>query len=205
MKDLSNTLKLCLVTKIGLYQSFEEYSTPIHQAIKGGVTMLQLREKHFDFELIKQRAVELRLLLRPYKIPLIINDLVELALEIDADGVHIGQRDMSPLQARKLLGPNKIIGLSVESIEELLLSNEIDEVDYVSISAVLPSKTKTNYKKIWGLDGVTTAVQFSKHPITAIGGITLRNAANIMQSGVDGLAVIGAIYDQEIYLKLQLS
>ena len=125
MKNLNDTLKLCLVSKIGFDESFEEYSVVVNQAAQGGITMLQLREKHSDIALIKQRAIRLQTLLKPYKTSLIINDLVELADEIDADGVHIGQVDMDPNKARQILGPDKIIGLSVESMEELMLSNDI--------------------------------------------------------------------------------
>lgn len=195
MKDLRSHLQLCLVTKIQLEQSFDEYSAVIEKAILGGVTMLQLREKHNNLSLVKQRALALKRLLKPYRVPLIINDFVGLAKEVEADGVHIGQGDMSPIEARGILGHNKIIGISIETIDELQRSNEMDVIDYVSISAVYPSKTKSNYKTIWGLDGLAEAIKISRHPIIAIGGIRLENASEIVKAGVDGIAILGAIYD----------
>lgn len=202
MKNINIVLPLCLVTKIKHDQSFEEYSVTIEQALQGGITMLQLREKHNDLLLIKERAHALKSLVKSYKVPLIINDFVELAAEVDADGVHIGQGDMHPKEVRDIIGPDKIIGLSIETLEELKLSNEIDEIDYVSISVVYSSKTKSDYKRVWGLEGLQEAVKYSKHPITAIGGIRLDNAIDIIHSGINGITVIGAIYDSTDPLKV---
>ncbi len=196
MRDkLYHSLKLCLVTNIN-NQPMNKYIKFIEHAAMGGITMVQLREKSGNPLEVKERARELQRLLRSFEIPLIINDYVELAAEIDADGVHIGQQDMSAFRAREILGPDKIIGLSVESLEEVEKSNNLTNIiDYITASAVFPSKTKPDCKKIWGIDGLRQVVENSKHPVTAIGGIKLHNTFDIINTGAKGIAVIGAIHD----------
>lgn len=193
-KQLLSKLKLCLVTNMSNH-SFFHYHSFVNKVVRGGVSMVQLREKGVHLNDLKYKAVMLQSMLKPYGIPLIINDFVELAAEINADGVHIGQQDMHPSQARKILGKDKIIGLSIESLEELTQSNQMDDVDYVTASAVFASKTKPDCKTLWGLDGLLQVVQNSNHPVTAIGGITCENIEEILKKGVKGVAVIGALHD----------
>jgi thiamine-phosphate pyrophosphorylase len=195
MRNLQNTLKLCLVTNNNNMTSWQ-YRIFIRDAVKGGITMVQLRNKIVKPDEFKQLAIELHKILKPLNVPLIINDYVELAAEIGVDGVHIGQQDMNPNDARKILGQNKIIGLSIESLEELEISNKLTSIDYITASAVFPSKTKPNCKKIWGLEGLCEIVEKSRHPVTAIGGIKKHNIGSIMKSGVSGVAVVGAIHDE---------
>ena len=169
--------RLCLVTNIR-NRAMNDYGKFIQQAVRGGVTMVQLREKAgsiHDRHKIKQQAIALQNILKPMGIPLIINDFVELAAEIDADGVHIGQQDMSVSKARKILGPHKIIGLSIESLDELHLANDTAGISYVTASALFPSKTKPDCKTLWGLKGLEIIAQQSKYPVTTIGGITEKN------------------------------
>ncbi len=194
MKNLNTVLKLCLLTHVK-HQSFGEYLSFIERAVRGGVTMVQLREEDGDPDIIKEKAIALKKLLKPWNVPLIINDFVEIARAIDAEGVHLGQQDMSPIEARKILGPEKIIGLSIESLSELSISRKIDAINYVTASAVYPSKTKPDCKKMWGLEGLKQIVNHASHPVTAIGGINRDNVREIMRSGVEGIAVIGAIHD----------
>jgi len=186
INNLTHMLKLCFVTNI-------RHQEIVKQAILGGITMLQLREKTDDPASLRPYALHLKTLLEAYKIPLVINDHVKLAKEIDADGVHIGQGDMHPDIARGILGPHKIIGFSIETMEQLYIANKLKSINYVSASAVFPSKTKTNYKRFWGIDGLREMVTHSKHPVTAIGGIKLHNLLEIMETGTNGVAVIGAI------------
>ncbi|MBS0236459.1 MAG: thiamine phosphate synthase [Proteobacteria bacterium] len=193
---LKKHLRLCLVTNIK-NRPIDEYKKFVQAAVRGGVTMVQLREKEGDIEAIRYKALEINSVLKPLGIPLIINDLVELAAEIGVAGVHIGQQDMSPAQARSILGPGKIIGVSIESMEELNRANADDAISYVTASAVYPSKTKTDCKTIWGLDGLNKVVMQSRHPVTSIGGIKAHNVAEIMTSGACGIAVIGAVHDAE--------
>lgn len=194
MNDLA--LRLCLVTNLQ-NQAFHLYRPFILKAIQGGITSVQLREKTRNLLEFHQLALELKNTLAPFKIPLIINDHVEIAKDIDAEGVHIGQSDLSPHEARKILGPSKIIGWSVETLEELEMANKLECLDYIAASAVFPSKTKPDCKTIWGINGLRQITQLSTHPVMAIGGINLSNIGMIMDSGACGAAVIGAIHNHE--------
>ena len=189
-----STLKLCLITHPE-HHSVDQYEQLIRHAIKGGVTMVQLRNKTTQQSMLHDTALALLSLLRPLSISLIINDNVALAKEIDADGVHLGQSDLSPVEARRILGPDKIIGLSIETCEQLELANQLDCLDYIAASAIFPSKTKRDCKTIWGLAGLKTFAQQSKHPVVAIGGISSLNIRDVMTHGAHGVAVISAIHD----------
>ena len=192
---MNNALKLYLVTNRGLSlgRSLEEV---VSEAVAGGVTMVQLREKDTSTGEFIRLACKLTDLLRPLGIPLIINDRVDVALAADADGVHIGQSDMPYEIARKLLGPDKIIGLSVENMNDLLRANELD-VDYIGISPVYGTPTKTDTAEPFGLDGLRKAVNMSKHPTVAIGGMNAGTIADVMAAGTDGVAVVSAICSAE--------
>ncbi len=184
-------LSLYLVTDTALAgdRSLEQI---VCQAVAGGVTIVQLREKELSTGEFVERARRLKAALAPYSIPLLINDRIDVALAADADGVHIGQSDMSYEDARALLGPDKIIGLSVESLDEVTLANELD-VDYIGISPLHSTPTKTDTAQPFGIAGCAEAVNRSVHPSVAIGGINLGNIAETMATGVDGVAVVSAI------------
>ena len=154
--------------------------------------MVQLREKTADTRTFLERAFALKRLLQSTGVPLIINDRVDIALAVDADGVHLGQSDMPVTIARQLLGPDKIIGLSVETLEQIKEANTLD-VDYVGISPVFSTPTKTDTHTPFGLDGTRQAVALSKHPTIGIGGINASNIATIRATGLDGVAVVSAI------------
>lgn len=188
MKDL---LKLYLVTDrdLSLGRSLELI---VEEAVTGGATMIQLREKETSTGEFIELAFRLKEILKPLNIPLIINDRVDVALATDADGVHIGQSDMPYEIARQLLGPDKIIGLSVESIDDLLKANETD-VDYVGISPVYGTPTKTDTAAPFGLEGLKETVRLSLHPTVAIGGMNIYTAPDVMEAGCDGIAVVSAI------------
>lgn len=187
-------LKLCLVTHPAT-RSFNEYQNLVLAAIRGGITSIQLRAKNYSYAQLKALAVALQTVIKPFNIPLIINDDVKLALEIDAAGVHLGAQDMSPIAARKMLGAEKIIGLSLESMEQLHAANHLTCINYVAASAVFRSKTKTNCRMLWGLEGLKILAQNSTHPVIAIGGIDALNAASVIASGAAGIAVVSAIHD----------
>ena len=192
MKD---ALKLYLVTDrdLSLGRSLEEV---VSEAVKGGVTIVQLREKEASTGEFVALARRLMSILKPLGIPLIINDRVDVALAVDADGVHIGQSDMAYADARRLLGPDKIIGLSVESLEDLEAANALD-VDYVGISPVYGTPTKTDTAEPFGLEGLRKAVEMSVHPTVAIGGMNARTIGEVMEAGADGVAVVSAICSAE--------
>ena len=164
----------------------------VREAAAGGVTMVQLREKECSTAEFIQLARELKAALAPLGIPLIINDRVDVALAVDADGVHIGQSDMPYATARKLLGSDKIIGLSVETMDEVVAANALD-VDYIGISPVYATPTKTDTLTPFGLDGVDEVMRCSRHRCVAIGGMNRDTVGEVIAHGVEGVAVVSAI------------
>ncbi len=184
-------LSLYLVTDSDLAGS-RSLEDIVCEAVAGGVTIVQLREKELPTGEFIARARRLKAALAPYGVPLIINDRIDVALASDADGVHIGQSDMSYEDARAILGYDKIIGLSVESIDEAIEANKLD-VDYIGISPLHSTPTKTDTAQPFGVEGCSRVVDLSVHPTVAIGGINLGNVSETMQCGVDGVAVVSAI------------
>lgn len=162
------------------------------QAVQGGVTMVQLREKFLPARDFVKRAARLKNILAPYGVPLIVNDRVDVALAAGADGVHIGQSDMPYDLARRMLGHDKIIGLSVENFDQIDEANCLD-VDYIGVSPVFATTTKTDTAAPFGLDGLRRAVRLSVHPTVAIGGMNAQTASGVMACGTDGIAVVSAI------------
>ncbi len=184
-------MQLYLVTDEDLLHGKDLYRT-VEAAVRGGVSMVQLREKESSTRQFIERAIRLKEVLSPYRVPLIINDRVDVALAADADGVHVGQSDMPYEIVRRLLPKEKIIGLSVESREQVLEANHLD-VDYIAASPVFSTATKTNTIVEWGLDGLRWIKSVSRHPLVAIGGIHPDNVAAIHQAGADSVAVVSAI------------
>ena len=158
--------------------------------------MVQLREKNISTIEFYNIACSLKTLLKSHNIPLIINDRLDIAIATDADGIHIGQTDMPYDVVRKILGKNKIIGLSVETIEQARQANELD-VDYIGLSPVFSTNTKTDINTPLELKGIREIASFTKHQTVAIGGINTRNTADIIKNGADGIAVISAIISQD--------
>lgn len=164
----------------------------VEEAVKGGVTMVQLREKDCTTRKFIELALRMKQTLSPYQVPLIINDRVDVALASDADGLHIGQSDMPYEMARRLLGRKKIIGLSVENMDQVYEVNGYD-VDYIGISPVFSTPTKTDTAQPFGLEGIRQVMEISKHPAVAIGGINSQNTRDVIQAGANGIAVVSAI------------
>ena len=186
----SNPYQLYLVT-----DDQQDLATLVHvvaESVKGGVTMVQLREKHGDIRAFIERANALKAILAGTGVPLIINDRVDVALAVDADGVHLGQSDMSAALARQLIGPDKILGLSIESPQQLTESQRLD-LDYIGLSAIFATPTKTNTTKNWGLDGLVDTLQKTALPVVAIGGINQGNIREVAATGVHGIALVSAI------------
>lgn len=192
--DLRKSLLLYAVTdrhwtgEKTLYQQTEE-------AILGGTTFLQIREKELNEADFEKEALELQALCKKYKIPFIVNDNVELAKKIDADGVHVGQEDMNACKVRELLGPNKILGVSAQTVEEAILA-EKQGADYLGVGAVFPTGTKSDAIDVphQTLKAICKAV---KIPVVAIGGITKDNLCQLKGSGIAGISVISAIFAQK--------
>jgi len=163
----------------------------VQKAIKGGVTVVQLREKDLSTREFYELGIRAKELLPP-DVPLLIDDRLDLALAIGTDGLHLGQRDLPVEIARKLLGPPAIIGLSVENLSQLQAAKQLP-VDYLAISPVFSTPIKTDTGPAWGLDGLRTARELTCLPLVAIGGINENNAASVIQAGADGVAVVSAI------------
>lgn len=164
----------------------------VQEAIAGGVTLVQVREKQGNIRTFVERAQAVKAVLHGSGVPLIINDRVDVALAVDADGVHLGQSDMPAQIARSLLGPDKVIGLSVENEQQLQQAQALP-VDYLGVSAIFATPTKTNTVKHWGLQGLNWAMAHSHLPLVAIGGLNLNNIGSVAQTGVQGIALVSAI------------
>lgn len=167
----------------------------VEKALKGGITILQLREKELNEKQFMQEAVSIQKLCRDYHVPLIINDNTDIALAIDADGVHVGQSDMEAGAVRKKLGPDKIIGVSAKTVEQALIAQE-NGADYLGVGAVFPTGSKADAKTIshQTLKDICKAVSI---PVVAIGGITKDNLSWLSDTGISGIAVISAIFAQK--------
>jgi thiamine-phosphate pyrophosphorylase len=168
----------------------------IDHAVKGGVTIVQLREKDMGFDDLCVLARQVQEILKPQQIPLIINDRIDVAKEVKADGVHLGRSERKIELARKVLGKNAIIGLSVETIKQVVEAQNI-ELDYLAASPVFPSVSKTDCYNPWGLDGLKYLCSISRHPIIGVGGINRSNVEDIIHCGASGIAVISAIFDAQ--------
>ena len=167
----------------------------VEAALKGGATFIQLREKNLDDKAFYQEALEIQKLCKEYKVPFVINDNVEIALKMDADGVHVGQDDMEAGDVRAKLGSDKIIGVSAHTVEEALLAEERG-ADYLGVGAVFPTGSKTDVDVLDGgmIREITEAVHI---PVIAIGGIGKDNVEKLAGNGLDGVAVISAIFAQK--------
>lgn len=185
-----NPYRLYLVTDEK--QDLTTLTRVVKSAVAGGVTMVQIREKHGDVRAFIKRALAVKAALKDSHVPLIINDRVDVALAIDADGVHLGQSDMPAHLARQLIGPDKILGLSIENEQQLKEANSLP-IDYLGLSAIYPTATKTNTQKHWGIEGLKMALKQTTLPIVAIGGINENNIAALSATGVDGLALVSTI------------
>lgn len=161
-------------------------------AVQGGVSCVQLREKHLCTRDFFAQAMVLKALLAPRNIPLVINDRVDVALACGAQGVHLGQSDMPVAQARRLLPPQVFIGWSVETLDDVARSTAL-AVDYLGVSPIYATPTKTDTQAPWGLEGLRKVRSATALPLVAIGGIHAGNARAVLSVGADGLAVVSAL------------
>ena len=166
----------------------------VEKALKGGATFMQLREKNLDEEHFLQEAVEIKELCKKYHVPFVINDNVDIAVKMDADGVHVGQSDMEAGSVREKLGPDKIVGVSAQTVEQAVLA-EKRGADYLGVGAVFSTGTKLDADDVSyeTLKAICEAVSI---PVVAIGGITKDNLMELKGSGIDGIAVVSAIFAQ---------
>ena len=167
----------------------------VKESLEGGVTFLQLREKTLDEAHFLEEAKELQKLCKEYKVPFIINDNVDIAVAMNADGVHVGQSDMEAGDVRAKLGPDKIIGVSTQTVEQAILA-EKHGADYLGVGAVFPTTSKDDAAEV-SYDTLKAICEAVSIPVVAIGGITQENVVKLAGSGIDGVAVISAIYAQK--------
>ena len=191
MKNID--LSLYLVTDKS--DDVEKFLNTIEEAIKGGVTVVQIREKTAETLDFYNLALKVKEITSKYNVPLIINDRVDVALAIDADGVHVGQSDMPCDVTRKLIGENKILGVSAATVEEAQKAQK-DGADYIGTGAVFPTATKGDAPSITKQD-LKDVVESIEIPVVAIGGITLENASQLIDTGIAGLSVVSAIMSAE--------
>lgn len=167
----------------------------LKEAIQGGITMFQFREKGegaLQGEEKKQLARQLQVLCQEANVPFIVNDDVQLAIDIDADGVHVGQEDTNAEDVRQKIG-NKILGVSTHNLDEVKQAMK-DGADYVGMGPVYPTETKKDTRSVQGVSLITEVRHHGLHmPIVGIGGITYDNAAPVVQAGADGISIISAI------------
>ena len=170
----------------------ETLYTQVEKALKGGATFIQLREKELDEEHFLEEAKEIKELCKAYHVPFVINDNVDIAIAMDADGVHVGQSDMEAGDVRAKLGPDKIIGVSAQTVEQALLA-EKRGADYLGVGAVFPTGSKADAceGEHETLKAICEAVNI---PVVAIGGISTDNIMKLSGNGICGIAVISAIF-----------
>lgn len=166
----------------------------VKKALDGGATFVQLREKKLDREDFLAEALEIQKLCKKYGVPFVINDEVSIAKDIDADGVHVGQSDMEAMDVRKVLGPDKILGVSAQTVEQAIIA-EKHGADYLGVGAVFATGSKDDAYDVSHetLKAICEAVSI---PVIAIGGITKDNVSELAGSGICGVAVISAIFGQ---------
>lgn len=183
-------LRLYLVTDRGNL-SEQDFLTQIEQAILGGATCVQLREKEMSGRSFYQLALQVKAVTDRYGVPFLINDRLDIALAVDASGVHLGQRDLPVAVARQILGPNKLVGISAKTVAQALAA-QIGGADYLGVGAMFPTTTKviTQETTRETLKVITETV---KLPVVAIGGISKANSHQLIGTGITGIAVVSAI------------
>lgn len=193
MKFSADMLRLYAVTD-RRWLNGRTLADTVDSAIRGGVTCVQLREKSLDGGDLLNEAKQVLAVCRKYHVPLIINDDPQIALACGADGVHVGQQDMSPRILRTMLGPEKIVGVSAATVDEAVQAAK-DGADYLGCGAVFATGTKTNTRPV-DAARLRAVCEASNVPVVAIGGITAENAPQLRGSGIAGIAVVSAIFAQ---------
>ena len=187
-------LTLYLVTDTNLHKL--PFFEALIQALKGDVTLVQLREKNISTLAFLEKAHKTKTICDKFNVPLIINDRIDIALAVEAAGVHLGQDDMPLKYARTILGPDKIIGISANSIEEALEA-EKNGADYIGASPIWSTQTKTDTEPPLGTDGLRKMCDTVKIPVVGIGGINASNASQVIKSGADGVAIVSYIFNAD--------
>ncbi len=189
--NLKKSLRFYAVTdtawvgKLTFYQQIEA-------ALRGGITMLQLREKHLPDDEFLHRAVDIKQMTAQYNIPLIINDNLQVAINSNANGLHIGQNDIPAAKARAAIGPDKILGVSAQTVQQALAA-ERDGADYLGVGAIFATNTKDDADSV-SIQTLREICRSVNIPVIAIGGINVENATLLLNSGVCGAAFVSAVF-----------
>ena len=187
-------LKFYLVTDSDILKGKDFYNS-IEEALKGGITILQLREKNASGKEFLKKAIKLRELTKKYNVKFIINDRVDIAMVCNADGVHVGQSDIPANKVRELLGEDKIVGVSARTVEEALIAKK-NGADYLGVGAMFTTTTKLDAKSV-SLETLKEIQQVVNLPVVAIGGLSLSNIDKLKECNIDGYAIVSAILGAE--------
>lgn len=191
-KDLQNSLRLYALTDLCYVNDEKSMADLVKEAIEQGATMIQLREKHLQGDALEQEAKEVLAVCKERNVPLIINDDLQLALKIHANGVHLGQKDGNAKEARKLSGEDFIIGVTAPSIELARMAQE-DGADYIGAGAIYPTATKTDTKPLTP-EALSEIVSSVSIPVVAIGGLNRHNCDLLMHTGITGIATSSGVF-----------
>jgi len=186
-----NTMLLYVVTD-RTWLGDNKLEDQVEESIKAGATFVQLREKELGFDNFVSEGIKIKKITDHYQVPFVINDNIEVALAIDADGIHVGQKDMNALDVRSLIGEDKILGVSAQTVEQALLA-ERQGADYIGVGAVFSTSTKNDADDVT-FETVKAICEAVSIPVVAIGGINEHNLSQLKGYGVDGVAVISAIF-----------
>ena len=190
-EDVTRDLLMYAITD-RLWLDGRPLADDVRLALEGGATMLQLREKELSDDNFLNEAQSIKRLCREFRVPFIINDNVDVALACDADGIHVGQKDMATGDVRAMIGPDRILGVSAQTVEQAKAA-ELQGADYLGVGAVFPTGTKQDADAV-SKETLTAICQSVSIPVVAIGGITLDNAGDLSGSGIAGIAVVSAVF-----------
>jgi len=194
-EEIRSSMLLYAVTDRAWLKEGETLSGVCANVLKNGATFLQIREKDLDPAAFAREAAELKALCAAARVPFVVNDSVEIALDIDADGVHVGQSDIRGRDIRAMIGPDKILGISAGTVEEARAAQAAG-ADYIGVGAVCQTSTKKNARSL-SLEKLREISGSVRIPVVAIGGISAANLMELSGSGVDGVAVVSAIFAAE--------
>lgn len=190
MKNKNLDLSLYVITDENLIK--KDIGKAVEKAIKGGATVIQYRAKNKNSKSMYKEALEIKKVCEKYQIPLIINDRVDIAVAVDADGVHVGQEDLDVEVVRRIIGFNKIVGLSTKNIKQVKEANSLP-VDYIGFGSIFQTGTKKD-AKLAGIENLKKALEISLVPVVAIGGINRENIDKVLNAGCRNIAVVSAVF-----------
>ena len=193
--EVRSAMLLYAVTDQTWLKEGETLADVVETVLRSGATFLQIREKDLAQDAFEAEAERLKTLCTQHEVPFVVNDSVEIALQCDADGVHVGQSDIKGRDIRSIIGPDKILGISAGTVEEAIAA-EIAGADYIGVGAVFSTSTKKNARSMT-MERLKEIVSSVSIPVVAIGGISTENILLLRGSGVDGVAVVSAIFATE--------